>query len=179
MLLFTLSLVSLLLGVYHRKNLKKRYDKFFQLVRNYRLEEPHTYYVQSLYKSFYLGMKCALVDLYHYLTSVRLKNFIFVKYVHGGKLHMSIIPIVPGPKKELEYAYIDEVRNDAFISSLYGMNKNFSNCPESLLEFGNCIRYKFYDANEIVLRDTGIENEENNKKKSDHLQKIKNLMWTS
>ena len=178
-MLFTLSIITIFTGIYHYKLLKKKYDKFFQLVRNYRREEPQTYYIQSLYKSFYLGMKCAIIDLYHYLTSVRLKNFIFIKHIHGGKLHISIIPIVNGPKKDLEYAYIDEVRSDAFVSDLYGINKNFSNCPESLLEFGNCIRYKFYDANEIIIRDTGIENEENNKKKRDYQQKIKNLMWTS
>ena len=163
---------------YYRKFLKRKYDKFCQLVRNYRKEEPHTYYLTSLYKSFYLVLKCACVDTYHYFTSVRLSNFIFIKHIHGGNTHVCIIPIVNGPKTGLEYAYIDEVRQDDFVSYLYGVNKDFSNCPECLLEFGNKIRYKFYDKEEMTLIE-GNENEDKNKKKHENLKKIKNLLWLS
>lgn len=176
-MLFTILIGSIVSGMfYYRKFLKRKYDKFFQLVRNYRMEEPQTYYITSLYKSVRLVIKCACIDTYHHFTSIKLSNYVFIKHVHGGALHLSIIPISNGPKPDIEYAYIDGVRNDEFVCYMYGINKNFSNCPESLLEFGNCVRYKIYDQAEVILND-GNENVEKNKKKSENLKKIKKLLW--
>jgi len=136
------------------------------------------FFLMALYKSICISIKCFLIDLYHYYTSFRSSRFLFVKYIYGGNINIQIISNRPGPKTYLEYGFIDEVRMDEVVSMLAGNNRNFSGHPESLFEFGNRIRYKFFDENEVIMESLSKGSDFKQKHK-ENIKKIKNLVWIS
>ncbi len=173
-MLFVLAIASVACLIYlKREVLQKKADNFSKLVRSFKNES----YGVALYKSTCIIIKCFFIDLYHSFTSYRASRFLFVKHFMGGNLSIVILPIHNGPKVSLEYAYIEGKRMDELVTMLAGPNRDFSGYPESLLEFGNHVRFKFAEQEEVILERSDFD--EKNKKNSDHLQKIKNLVWMS
>jgi len=165
-------IVSLFL---YRKPILKRIDKLNQLAKNFKNRNPSETWLFSYLKSLYLVLKCGLFDLYHVMTSFRTDKFTFIKYIQGGNICISIVKNKSGPKKNLEYGYINEIRMDEFILMMSGPNRDFYGCKEALLEFGNIIRYKFDQDDEVILNQ--YEGSEN--KKKENYKKIKKLVWIS
>ena len=153
----------------------KKIKKFHQLAKNFQNRNQSNYWVVSYLKSFYLICHCGLLDLYHIMTSFRTEKFTFIKYIQGGKICISIIDNKSGPKKNLEYGYIDQIPMDDLILMMAGPNRDFYGHKEALLEFGNHIRYKFDEDDEVILNQyDGSEN-----KKKENYNKIKKLVWIS
>jgi len=160
-----------------KPNVRNKVKKFHNLAKQYH-EHNKINWISCYGKALYLVGKCEVIDLYQSYTSFYTKRYTFIKYIHGGNVYFSIIPNKTGPKPNLEYAYIDDVRQDQFVSILSGMNRNFSGAPESLLEFGDIIRYKYSDQDEIIITSKNQSGSEKSKK-MENTKKIKNLVWSS
>ena len=167
--MFLLMGMSILLGTiyYHRNYLCNKLKRFNNLTNEIVNQYPNDYYLYSLYKSLCIVTKRNYNDLYNHFTVVRINKFLFIKYINGGNVHTSICLIQSGPKKMLEYGYIDDQREDELFNILLGVNKDFSGHPEALLELGQQIRYKFYQEDEIILSG-GAKNK--------NIEKIKKLV---
>jgi hypothetical protein len=139
------------IGYYYKDTIIRKSKKLNQLITNYKREEPNKWYIYYVTKSLKLILKCTYIDLINYLMTVRFKKYICIPFMYGGNLVMTVIRVNSGPKKDIEYGYIDEIREDELISCLAGVNRDFSGYPESLLEFGNTIRYKFFGEDEVIL----------------------------
>jgi hypothetical protein len=171
-MLFVLAVTCVALYL-KREWIQKKSNNFSKLIRSFKDESR----LVAFYKSTCIIIKCFFIDLYHSFTSYRTSRFLFVKHVMGGNVSIVILPIQNGPKASLEYAFIDGKRMDEIVSVLAGPHRDFSGYPESLLEFGNHIRFKFSEHEEVILERSDFD--EKNKKNADHLQKIKNLVWIS
>ena len=165
--------------LYHAPQIINKATKFKSLVSSFRNKEPKMYFIIAVIKAFMLICKCFCVDLYHSMTSFHTNKYLFIKYVHGGNTHLKISPVKNGPKKSLEYGYIDNVRNDDLLIILAGQQRDFSDCRDALFEFGNEIRYKFMDEDEICMKNEGIDSHLKKNKITENLKKIKKLMWMS
>jgi hypothetical protein len=166
-----------ILCVAFQPTVRSKVKKFNNLAKQYR-DHNKIGLIPSYGKAFYLVSKCTVIDLYQSYTSFYTRKFTFIKYIHGGNLYVSIISNKTGPKPTLEYGYIDEIRQDEIILMLSGINRDFSGVPDSLLEFGNTIRYKYSDQEEIKIiskNQSGSENE----KKLENIKKFKKLVWSS
>jgi len=153
--------------VYYKSFYYKKIQKFSNLMDQYIYEDPDISYYNAFYKSINLVIKTNYYDLYQSYTSFKTKKYIFTKIFYGGNKTIIITPITTGPKKNLEYGYIDNKRMDNFFTFLLGINKDFSGYNKVLLEFGNEIRYKFMDEEEIKLSEKG-----NIEKKIENLHSI-------
>ena len=171
---------GLLLGVtsvaiiYNHASLKVQWGKYKSVVKSYRDQNISTF--QSYTKAAWLIGKCYCVDWYHLLTSIRSSRYLFVKYVNGGNISITILPVRNGPKSSLEYAYIDDERMDELVTILAGQSRDFSGQPQALLEFGDIIRYKFEGQDEVILQKSS---ESDNLKKQENIKKLKKLVWMS
>jgi hypothetical protein len=152
----------------YKNTISLKCKKYKSLVRSYREQDPTMYFITACIKAFMLIIHCSLLSFYQSHTSITIPNYVLVKYVWGGKYYNHTIPIRKGPKPELEYGYIDHIPMTEVIGQLSGLQRDFSGHPEMLLEFGNHIRYKFADRDEIILSNTGNENE-----KKENLKKLK------
>ena len=164
--------------LYYQKEIRVKAKKFHSIAKNYKYQTRENWLI-CYGKSAYLVGKCGLIDFYNSCTAIYTKRFIFVKYIHGGNIYISIIPNKFGPKTNLEYGYIDEIRNDELLSTLAGMHRNFSGYHDALFDFGNTIRYKYEGQDEIILQNPNVLGGSENEKKNDNLKKIKKLVWTS
>jgi hypothetical protein len=174
MLFLTCCLIGF--GLWYYKPILVKLKKFHQVAENFQIRNPSEMWLVSYAKSFQLVIRCYLFDMYHSMTSIHTKKFTFIKYIQGGNICVSIIPNKSGPKKNLEYGYIDGKRMDDLILMLAGQLRDFSGHNESLLEFGNTIRYKFESEPEVILyHREGSEN----KKIQENYKKIKKLVWIS
>jgi hypothetical protein len=173
-------IISIISTVYVLPMCINKGKKFNSLVNTYRQKDPSMYYIQAIWKAFMLVLKCVSIDIYRTMTSFHTNKFVFIKYVHGANMYVKIVPVKNGPKQELEYGYIDGERNDELITILAGQQRDFSGHPESLLEFGNVIRYKFDGEEEKCIgEDKGIDLESQKIKINENLKKVKKLMWIS
>ena len=167
---------ALLYSLYHRNYISTKLSKLKSVAKGYKERDPSQSWFMSYGKALVLIFKCKCIDIYNSFTSINTKRFTFVKYIQGGNVCLAIIPNKNGPKPHLEYGYIDDVRVDELIKILSGSNRDFSGQKNALFEFGNTIRYKFSDEDEVnMINPSGSENS----KKSENLKKIKKLVWVS
>jgi hypothetical protein len=106
----------------------------------------------SIFYSLRLIYKRHLLESYSNNSTVREKNFLFVKTVVGGAVQLIPFRIRNGPKPILEYAYFDGVRKDELFKLLSGPNRDFNGLLDSLFLFGKEIRYKYINQPEMMMR---------------------------
>ena len=124
--------------------------KFKKLVSNYQ-DQGHGV-VKSIFYSLRLVYKRNLLESYSSISTVREKNFLFVKTVTGGTVQLIPFRVRSGPKPVLEYAYFDRVRKDELFNLLSGPNRDFNGLIEALFLFGKEIRYKYLNQSETTIR---------------------------
>lgn len=176
LLISGIAILATLYTFYHRKYISLKFSKLKSIAQGYKNTNPSHSWFFSYGKALFLVGKCACIDIYHSMTSFHTKRYTFVKYIQGGNICVAIIPNKNGPKSNLEYGYIDDVRMDELITLLAGTQRDFSGHPNALLEFGNKIRYKFEDKDEVNI--TNLSGSEN-LKKDENCKKIKKLVWIS
>ncbi len=176
LLISGIAILATLYTFYHRKYISSKLSKLKSVAQGYKDRNPSHSWLFSYGKALFLVAKCACIDIYHSMTSFHTRRFTFVKYIQGGNICIAIIPNKNGPKSNLEYGYIDDVRMDELITFLSGAHRDFSGQPNALLEFGDKIRYKFENSEEVnIINSSGSEN----LKKDENCKKIKKLVWIS
>jgi hypothetical protein len=138
-------------------------NKFQKLVNGYH-DHGHSWW-KSLFYALRMVYKRRQLDHYSTISSVRAKNFLFLKTIVGGTVQLIPFRVKSGPKPVLEYAYFDGVRKDHFFNLLSGPNRDFNGFMDVLFLFAQEIRYKYVNQPEITTR-TAIS-----KHHSDELEK--------
>lgn len=162
-------------GVYKYFNkITTAYRKYNKLVSTFQYRYPDMWLVMAYIKALKLILYTKWILFYQYMTSVTLQQVTIVKYVIGGNYEYHLIKHRKGPRKHIEYAYIDEIPYTELVQSLAGIHNDFSGNHEWLLELGNCVRYKFYDEEEIKIEKMG-----NELIKKDNLKKMMKFYMTS
>ena len=126
------------------------FTKFKKLVDNY--QDQGYCLLSSIFYSCRLVYKRYLLEAYSASSTVREKNFLFVKVVIGGSVQLIPFRLRSGPKPVLEYAYFDGVRKDDLFKLVSGPNRDFNGMIDSLFLFGKEIRYKFMNQSEISMK---------------------------
>jgi hypothetical protein len=169
-MLFTVTCVLSVIGYKYNKSISRSWDKYCAVVRMYKTRYPDMYKVTANLKAIELIIRTKLLLFYQWMTSLNCSSFYLTKYVMGGQYYFHVIKIKKGPGKNIEYGFIDNIDRTELIQRLAGINCDFSGQPDILFEFGNSIRYKIDNQDEIQMEKLGNEDI-----KKENLKKIFNF----